>query len=68
MFRNKWLIALFLASCVPIAALRARISVASAQEPALHTDVPTKLEKANVVVDTRQAASFLSSDSQFAPC
>jgi hypothetical protein len=33
------------------AVVRARISIASAQEPALHIEVPTKLEKASVVFD-----------------
>ncbi len=51
MFRNKWLIAVFLAICLGISTVYTRISIASTQEPALHIDVPTKLEKANVVID-----------------
>ncbi len=51
MFKSKWLLGLFVASCVIFAAVRARSSAASAQEPALRIDVPTKLDKANVVVD-----------------
>lgn len=51
MCRNKWVIALFVASCLGFATVYARISLASAQEPALQIDVPTKLEKANVVID-----------------
>ena len=64
MSRNKWLIALFLASGLGTAPVYARISVASAQEPAVHIDVPTKLEKANVVVDIGHLV--LNGDAPFA--
>jgi len=49
--RNKWLIVLFVASCLTVGVAFAKIGAASAQEQALHIDIPTKLEKANVVVD-----------------
>jgi len=53
MFRNKWLMALFIASCLAFAAVCVRISGASAQEqePALQINVSTRLEKANAVID-----------------
>lgn len=51
MSRNKRVFVLFLASCLGIAVVYARIGVASTEEPAIRIDVPTKLEKASVVVD-----------------
>jgi len=51
MFRTRWILGLFAASCAIFAALHARNSAAAAQEPALRIDIPTKLDKGNVVID-----------------
>ena len=40
-----------MASCLSFGAIYAKVGSALAQEQALHVDVPTKLDKANVVVD-----------------
>lgn len=52
MLKNRWLVVLFVITCCALAAVYAAISAEAGQEqPALHIDIPTKLEKANVVVD-----------------
>jgi intracellular sulfur oxidation DsrE/DsrF family protein len=49
--KKGWLVALFVVCGVSFVAVYARISTAAPQDPALRIDIPTKLEKANVVVD-----------------
>ena len=44
MFRNKWFAVFAISVCMSLGAF-------AQDEPALHIDIPTKLEKANVVVD-----------------
>ena len=53
---KKRLVVMFVAACISFTIAYARIGVASAQEPALKVDIPTKLDKANVVVDFGHAA------------
>jgi len=48
--RKEWLAALLVISCSGLGAVYAGAGAAG-QEPALHIDIPTKLDKANVVVD-----------------
>jgi intracellular sulfur oxidation DsrE/DsrF family protein len=48
--RKEWLAALLVISCSGLGAVYAGVGAAG-QEPALHIDIPTKLDKANVVVD-----------------
>ena len=52
MFSNRWLKVLF-AACLFISfgGLCAQDSAEMKGEPALHIDIPTRLEKANVVID-----------------
>ena len=50
MSRKEWLAALLVISCSGLGAVYAGAGAAG-QEPALHIDIPTKLDKANVVVD-----------------
>lgn len=64
MLKKNWFALLFLAFCVSAAAAYTRISVASGQEPALKVDIPTKLDKANVVVDFGHLV--LNGDAPFA--
>lgn len=51
MLDKKWLVVMFVCCFVSVAAVYARISTATPQDQALHVDIPTKLEKANVVID-----------------
>jgi len=51
MFKNRWFVVLFLISSRTFAAAYVGTSVKADEEPTLHVDIPTKLEKANVVVD-----------------
>jgi len=64
MLNKRWLVALFVVCCVSFAAVYARTSTAAAQDPALRVDIPTKLEKANVVVD--MAHLTFNGDAPFA--
>jgi intracellular sulfur oxidation DsrE/DsrF family protein len=49
-FRNRWLVALAISICIGLAAFAPEIAAAQTEE-ALHIDIPTKLLKANVVID-----------------
>jgi intracellular sulfur oxidation DsrE/DsrF family protein len=51
MFQKRWLAVVFVISFSTLAVVYAEVSANGGQEPALHIDVPTKLDKANVVVD-----------------
>jgi intracellular sulfur oxidation DsrE/DsrF family protein len=52
MLRKGWPVVLFLASCFGLGAIFAgNTTHANPPDQALHIDVPTKLDKANVVVD-----------------
>jgi intracellular sulfur oxidation DsrE/DsrF family protein len=51
MLNRKWLEVLFVVCCISVAAVYAKISTAAAQDQGLHVDIPTKLEKAKVVID-----------------
>jgi len=51
MFKNRWFVVLLLISSCTFAAAYVGTNANAGQEPTLHVDVPTKLEKANVVVD-----------------
>jgi len=52
MFKKKRLMILFVAYCfIALRAVRAGEDPGGKTDPALHIDVPTKLEKANVVID-----------------
>jgi intracellular sulfur oxidation DsrE/DsrF family protein len=64
MSRNKCLIVLLVVSCFSFGAVYSSISLAAAQEKVLHVDIPTKLEKANVVVDMGHLV--LNGDASFA--
>ena len=64
MIGRRWVVALVVVSCFSFAAVRARKVIAGGQDPALHIDVPTKLEKANVVVDFGHLV--LNGDAPFA--
>jgi len=44
MFRNKWIAPLVVSLCISLSAL-------AQDDPDLHIDIPTALEKANVVID-----------------
>jgi len=48
MFRNRWLVRLAIHLFISASAVYAQDKAA---EQALHIDIPTKLEKANIVVD-----------------
>jgi intracellular sulfur oxidation DsrE/DsrF family protein len=50
MFRNKWFVALAISLCINVGAL-AQDSTGAKADEALHVDIPTTLEKANVVID-----------------
>ena len=50
MFRNMWLVVLAASVCISLGAF-AQDSAGGGAEPPLHIDIPTKLEKANVVID-----------------
>jgi hypothetical protein len=50
MFGNKWLLALAISVCMSLGALAQENAGANAEEP-LHINIPTTLEKANVVID-----------------
>jgi intracellular sulfur oxidation DsrE/DsrF family protein len=50
MFRNKCLVILAISLCLNFSALAQDSAPANAEEP-LHIDIPTTLEKANVVID-----------------
>jgi intracellular sulfur oxidation DsrE/DsrF family protein len=50
MFRNKCLVILAISLCLNISSLAQDNATANAEEP-LHIDIPTRLEKANVVID-----------------
>ena len=51
MFKNRWFVVLLLISSCTFAAAYVGTNANAGQEATLHVDVPTKLEKANVVVD-----------------
>jgi intracellular sulfur oxidation DsrE/DsrF family protein len=52
MFKKRKLMILFAAYCfIALGAVRAGEDPGAKTDPALHIDVPTKLEKANVVID-----------------
>jgi intracellular sulfur oxidation DsrE/DsrF family protein len=51
MLKKRWLVVLLLLCCSTLAAVYAAISANAAQEQPLHVDIPTVLEKGNVVVD-----------------
>jgi intracellular sulfur oxidation DsrE/DsrF family protein len=51
MLKKRWLAAFFVISFSTLAGVYAEMSADGGQQPALHIDIPTKLEKANVVVD-----------------
>jgi intracellular sulfur oxidation DsrE/DsrF family protein len=51
MLKRKGLVILLVAACISFSIAYAKIGAASAQEPALKVDIPTKLDKANVVID-----------------
>jgi len=50
MFRNKWFAMLAISMCMSLSALAQDSAGAKAEED-LHIDIPTTLEKANVVID-----------------
>ena len=50
MFRNKWFVALVISMCISVCAL-AQDSAGAKDDEMLHIDIPTALEKANVVID-----------------
>jgi len=50
MFRNKWFVALVIALCISFSAF-AQDTAGATADPSLHIDIPTTLEKANVVID-----------------
>jgi intracellular sulfur oxidation DsrE/DsrF family protein len=50
MFRNKWFAILAISMCMSLSALAQDSAGAKAEED-LHIDIPTTLEKANVVID-----------------
>lgn len=64
MFKNRWRVVSFVLSCCALAAVYAGISVEAGQEQPLQIDIPTKLEKANVVVDFGHLV--LNGDAPFA--
>jgi len=49
--KKTWLAVSLAVCCAAFAAAYARGTAASAQEPALKIDIPTRLDKANVVID-----------------
>jgi intracellular sulfur oxidation DsrE/DsrF family protein len=51
MFKKRSVVVLLVVSCCIFAAMYAEISVKAGQEQSLRIDIPTKLDKANVVVD-----------------
>lgn len=51
MFKHRFLVVLFVISSCTLAAVYAGLTAEAGQEQSLHIDIPTKLEKANVVVD-----------------
>jgi len=55
MFRNRWLVIFAISMCVNLSALAQDSAGANSEEP-LHIDIPTTLEKANVVIDFGHAA------------
>jgi len=72
MFKHRWLLVLFVISCCTLAAVYAAMSAEAGQELPLRIDIPTKLEKANVVVDFGHAVylatrSLLSATSICSP-
>ena len=54
MFRNKWLLTLAVSMCIGLGAFAPGRAAAQTDQP-LHIDIPTKLEKANIVVDVGHA-------------
>jgi intracellular sulfur oxidation DsrE/DsrF family protein len=50
MFKNKWLVILAISLCLNLSSLAQDNAAAKAEEP-LHIDIPTMLEKANIVID-----------------
>jgi intracellular sulfur oxidation DsrE/DsrF family protein len=66
MLKKSWLVVLFAFSSASLAVLvlYARSSSASAQDQAVHIDIPTKLDKANVVID--MAHLVFNGDAPFA--
>ena len=48
MFKNRWLVALAILTCI---SLNAFAQDGASTDPPLRIDIPTKLEKANVVID-----------------
>jgi intracellular sulfur oxidation DsrE/DsrF family protein len=64
MMGGRRVVALVVVCCVSFAGLYARKAVAGGQDPALHIDIPTKLEKAKVVVDFGHLV--LNGDAPFA--
>jgi len=64
MIGRRWFVVLVVVCCMSFAVARARKVIAEGQDPALRIDVPTKLEKANVVVDFGHLV--LNGDAPFA--
>lgn len=64
MISKRRIVALVVVCCVSFVAVYARTVIAGGQGVALHIDVPTKLEKAKVVVDFGHLV--LNGDSPFA--
>jgi intracellular sulfur oxidation DsrE/DsrF family protein len=64
MIGRRWFVALVVVCSMSFAVVRARKVIAGGQDPALRIDVPTKLEKANVVVDFGHLV--LNGDAPFA--
>lgn len=51
MFSKRWFVGLFLVCSIGFVVFYAGVNAASAQDQPLHVDIPTKLERANVVID-----------------
>ena len=66
MFKNRWFVVLLLISSCTFAAAYVGTNANAGQEPTLHFDVPTKLDKANVVVDFGHAVYL--GDTLFGRC
>jgi intracellular sulfur oxidation DsrE/DsrF family protein len=64
MIGKRWVVAVVVVCCFSFAALHARKVIAGGQDPALHIDIPTKLDKAKVVVDFGHLV--LNGDAPFA--